>query len=60
MYDTHTPAEWATYLSAGFIPVALLWLALASADAAKAAALNAAVSVAVLLMLLSHAPEGVR
>ena len=66
MYDTHTPAEWAAYLSLGVAPVVLLRLALAlfaepDPGYYKAAAFDAAVTVAALLMLLSlTAPEATR
>lgn len=54
MYDTHTPAEWAGYLSLGLF---------AEPDPGyyKAATFDAAVTVAALLMLLSlTAPEATR
>lgn len=66
MYDTHTPAEWAAYLSLGVAPVVLLRLALAlfaepDPGYYKAAAFDAALTAAALLMLLSlTAPEATR
>lgn len=65
MYDTHSPAEWAAYGFLGLVPVGLLLLALAFADADpgyyKAAAFDAALTAAALLILLSlTAPEGAR
>lgn len=57
MTHTHTPAEWAAHLSLGLVPVGLLRLALAlfaepDPGYYKAAAVDAAITVAAFLALL--------